>query len=126
VTVDKPELPPVLVVPGAGGGLDQGLSMVEDFLGDGYHYIAPSRFGYLRTPLPEDASPASQADAHVCLLDALGIQRVSIMGMSAGALSILQFALHYPERTEHVILLDLDGYSRHGNNSTARERQIIT
>ena len=45
----------------------QGHSWHRDFRG------APSRFGYLRTPLPSDASPAAQADAHSCLLDALGL-----------------------------------------------------
>lgn len=108
---------PVLVVHGAAGGFDQGLSMAADFVGDGFHYIAPSRFGYLNTPLPADASPAAQADAHACLLDALGIERISVMGMSAGALSTLQFALRYPERTAGIILLSPDGY--------APERQTV-
>jgi hypothetical protein len=45
-----------------------------------------SRFGYLRTPLPKDAAPAAQADAHACLLDALHLSRVPILGISAGAL----------------------------------------
>jgi pimeloyl-ACP methyl ester carboxylesterase len=51
-----------------------------------------SRFGYLRTPLPADASAAAQADAHACLLDALGIRRAAIVGASAGAPSAMQFA----------------------------------
>ena len=46
--------------------------------------IAMSRFGYLRTPMPADASPEAQADAHVCLLDALGIGKTAAMGGSAG------------------------------------------
>ena len=75
---------PVLAVHGVGGGFDQGLPMVEDFLGDGFLYIVPSRFGYLRTPLPGDALPASQADTYVCLLDALGLQWISVMKMSVG------------------------------------------
>jgi len=46
--------------------------------------IAMSRFGYLRTPRPADASPEAQADAHICLLDALGITKAVVMGVSAG------------------------------------------
>src|SRR6185295_14207655 len=48
--------PPVLVVHGAGGGFDQGLEMGDGLARAGFHVIAPSRFGYLRTPLPTDAS----------------------------------------------------------------------
>jgi 2-hydroxy-6-oxonona-2,4-dienedioate hydrolase len=64
-----------------------------------------SRFGYLRTPLPADASPEAQADAHACLLDALGIQRAAIIGASAGAPSSMQFALRHPDRCSALVLL---------------------
>ncbi|PWB51030.1 MAG: hypothetical protein C3F06_11210 [Candidatus Methanoperedenaceae archaeon] len=99
------EGPPVLVVHGAGGGYDQGLWVSRDSLGEGFRIIAPSRFGYLRTPLPQDASPAAQADAHACLLDALNISKVAVMGISAGASSSMQFALRYPERTTSLVLI---------------------
>ena len=88
------EGPAVLVVHGAGGGFDQPLGFVEEFSRAGFRAVAMSRFGYLRTPLPPDASPAAQADAHACLLDALGIGRAAIVGVSAGAPSTMQFALH--------------------------------
>jgi hypothetical protein len=59
---------PALVIHGAGGGYDQGLLIGRD-LGSGYRVIAPSRFGYLKSPVPEDCSPAAQADAFAALLD---------------------------------------------------------
>ncbi len=102
---------PVLVVHGAGGGYDQGLWIARDNVGEGFHIIAPSRFGYLRTPLPQDASPAAQADAHACLLDALNISKVAIVGISAGAPSSLQFALRHPERTSSLVLIVPGVYS---------------
>lgn len=52
------EGPPVLVIHGAGGGFDQGLDLAEDLVRNGFRVIAPSRFGYLRTPLPKDGSAA--------------------------------------------------------------------
>jgi 2-hydroxy-6-oxonona-2,4-dienedioate hydrolase len=64
-----------------------------------------SRFGYLRTPMPADASAAAQADAHVCLLDALGIKRAAVMGGSAGAPSALQMAFRHPGRVSALVLL---------------------
>lgn len=97
--------PSVLVVHGAGGGFDQGLDVAAPLVGLGFRVIALSRFGYLRTPLPEDASPAAQADAHVCLVDALGIQRIAVIGGSAGAPSSLQLALRHPGRLTALVLL---------------------
>jgi pimeloyl-ACP methyl ester carboxylesterase len=96
---------PVLVVHGAGGGYDQGLEFGKPFVDGGFRVIAVSRFGYLRTPLPTDASAAAQADAHACLLDALGIRRAAIIGASAGAPSSMQFALRHPERCTALVLL---------------------
>src|SRR3990167_5879131 len=79
------EGPAVLVAHGAGGGYDQGLDFGKSLIGGGWRVIAVSRFGYLRAPLPADASAAAQADVYVCLLDALKIRRAAIVGGSAGA-----------------------------------------
>ena len=99
------EGPPVLVVHGAGGGFDQGLDIGAPLVKAGFRVIAVSRFGYLRTPLPRDASASAQADAHACLLDVLGIAQVAILGASAGAPSAMQFALRHPERCRALVLL---------------------
>jgi pimeloyl-ACP methyl ester carboxylesterase len=97
--------PPVLVVHGAGGGFDQGLDFGAPLVEQGFRVIAMSRFGYLKTPLPEDASPAAQADAHACLLTSLGIDRVAVIGGSAGAPSSMQFALRHPGKINALVLL---------------------
>lgn len=96
---------PVLLAHGAGGGFDQGLYFGRDLAARGLRVIAMSRFGYLRTPLPADASAAKQADAHACLLDALGVKRAAIIGASAGAPSATQLALRHPQRTSALVLL---------------------
>ena len=95
---------PVLVVHGIFGGFDQGLVIAHGNVGEGFLSIVPSRFGYLRTPLPDDASPAGQADAYVCLLDALGIEQAAIIGTSAGGTSAIQFALRHPDRCSASVL----------------------
>jgi 2-hydroxy-6-oxonona-2,4-dienedioate hydrolase len=97
--------PPVLVVHGAGGGYDQGLELGEPLVTSGFRIIAMSRFGYLRTPLPPDASASAQADAHACLLDALEIRRAAVVGTSAGAPSSMQLALRHSERCRALVLL---------------------
>jgi pimeloyl-ACP methyl ester carboxylesterase len=97
--------PAVLVIHGAGGGFDQGLELAGNFLGEGYRVIAPSRFGYLGTALPEDASPQAQADAHVRVLDALHLDKVPVIGVSAGGPSALQFALRHPDRCAALVMI---------------------
>ena len=96
---------PLLVVHGSGGGHDQGMALAGTLARQGVRVIAMSRFGYLGTAMPVDASVAAQAEAHVCLLDALGIERTAVMGGSAGAPSALQMALRHPDRVTALVLL---------------------
>jgi len=101
---------PVLMVHGAGGGYDQGL-LLGEFLGDDFRQIAISRFGYLRTPLPDDASPVAMADAYVELLDELNIRKVAVFGISRGGPSSLQFALRYPDRCSALVMFSAISYT---------------
>jgi 2-hydroxy-6-oxonona-2,4-dienedioate hydrolase len=101
---------PVLFIHGAGGGFDQGLSVARSLF-PRHQLIAPSRFGYLGTPLPQNAAPEAQADAHAALLDAIGIRRAIVAGVSAGAPSAVEFALKYPDRVAALILLVPMGYA---------------
>ena len=96
---------PLLMVHGSGGGHDQGMAFADKLTQRGIRVIAMSRFGYLRTPMPADASPAAQGDAHVCLLDALGIAQAAVAGGSAGGLSALQMAIRHPNRVSALVLL---------------------
>lgn len=76
--------PAVLVVHGAGGGYDQGRLLPQAFGGGGFTWISVSRFGYLRSAMPEVASTEAQAEAFADLLVALKIDRVAILAMSGG------------------------------------------
>jgi pimeloyl-ACP methyl ester carboxylesterase len=96
---------PLLVVHGAEGGFDQGIDMTSALTGHGYRLIVPSRFGYLRSTLPANLTTAMQADAYGRLLDHLGIDKVVVVGISAGAWSSLQFAIRHPERCRGLVLL---------------------
>lgn len=91
------------MIHGTGGGFDQGLTFTEQL--SGFRVIAPSRFGYLQSAFPDEPSSARQADAFVELLDGLKIDRIPVAGGSAGALSAVEFALRYPERTSALILV---------------------
>ena len=94
---------PLLMIHGTGGGFDQGLHFAQRLTAAGWQVIAPSRFGYLRTPFPADASSEAQADALADLLDALHIPRLPVLGGSAGALSALQFAVRHPGRCSALV-----------------------
>lgn len=96
---------PLLMIHGSGGGHDQGMAWVRPLTRQGVRVIAVSRFGYLRTPRPADASPEAQADAHVCLLDALNLPRAAVMGVSAGGPSAMQTAIRHPERVSALVLV---------------------
>jgi pimeloyl-ACP methyl ester carboxylesterase len=102
---------PVLLVHGAGGGYDQGLLIGKNYVGDGHRFIAPSRFGYVRSSIPENGSPAAQADAHAALLDALGVERVAVVGFSDGGPSALQFALRHPEHCAALVMISAKSQS---------------
>jgi hypothetical protein len=67
--------PPVLVIHGSGGGFDQGELLVRALLDEQFHWITPSRFGYLRSTFREGATFDDQAHAYASLLDHLGVER---------------------------------------------------
>ena len=95
---------PVLLVHGIFHGCDGGL-MSTGGLPQDRRFIAPSRFGYLGSPLPEGATPARQADAFAALLDELAVDRTDVVGISAGTTSALQFAMRHPDRVKHLVVL---------------------
>lgn len=98
---------PVLAVHGIFGGRDAGLLSFGDLVPH-RRVIAPSRFGYLGSSMPDGATPAMQADAFAELLDALGIERLDVVAFSAGTPSALQLALRHPDRVRHLVVMSGD------------------
>jgi pimeloyl-ACP methyl ester carboxylesterase len=70
----------------------------------GLRVLAPSRPGYLGTPLDVGRSPADQADALTALLDHLGAGQSAVVGMSGGGPVALQMALRHAERVRALVL----------------------
>jgi pimeloyl-ACP methyl ester carboxylesterase len=99
--------PTVLVSHGVTGGVDQGLHLVREFriLPDGCRFLYVSRFGYLRSTLPENATARLQAAAYRELLDHLEIERAFVLGNSAGGPSAMWLAVDAPDRLQGLILL---------------------
>ena len=118
---------PALVIHGAGGGFDQAIDMAGVLAGRGYRLIAPSRFGYLGSPLPTDLGTTTQADAYAELLDRLGVGTAFVISISAGSWSAMQFAIRHPQRCRALVLLVPADYlpPRTSNHGGALLRAII-
>ena len=97
--------PHVLVIHGSGGGYDQGELIVQSFLSKHFHWIAPSRFGYLRSTFHGGATFDDQARAYAALLDHLGVESVAVVALSHGGPSALVFAVLYPKRVSSLCLV---------------------
>lgn len=98
------EGPAILIAHGSPGGYDQGLAFSK-LVGGQHTFIAVSRPGYLRTPLTVGETPAAQADMYVALLDALAIEQATVVGISGGGPSAIQFALRHPTRCSSLVMI---------------------
>ena len=94
--------PVILFLHGIPGGYDQAPAWQRD----GFRLLAPSRPGYLGTPIEVGRTPAEQADAYLALLDELGIEEVVLMGASGGGPSAIAFSAMFPDRSSGLILLE--------------------
>ena len=95
----------VLAIHGRPGGYDQGVLMARSLGEKLARWIAVSRPGYLRTSLEVGRTPAEQADAHAALLDAIGVNRAVVVGLSGGGPSSLHFALRHADRCRGLVLV---------------------
>ncbi|MCX6971924.1 MAG: alpha/beta hydrolase [Verrucomicrobia bacterium] len=97
--------PAVLVFHGTPGGYDQAMLFGSSLAEQGFQIIAPSRPGYLRTPLTSGLTPEKQADAMAALLDTLGLENVAVLGVSLGAPAAIEFCIRYPKRAWALVLI---------------------
>lgn len=111
----------VMIVHGAAGGWDQGALIAEAILGSRFHWIAPSRFGYLRSGCVAGAAVDDQAHAYAFLLDHLGIEKVAVVAVSSGGPSALLFSTLYPQRVSSLTLISC-GVTRSSGQGIAAVR----
>ena len=101
--IDEGKGEPVLVIHGICTGYDQGYDVLKDYT-DTFRVIAPSRFGYPGSNMPENATVDMQVEAFVELLDDLNIEQSFVLATSAGGTVAQRFALLHPERCKGLIL----------------------
>lgn len=97
--------PAVLALHGGMGGYDMALILALGAFPDGYEIIAPSRPGFLGTPMGTLQGAQAQADLFAALLTRLGRQQVVVLAPSASAPVGLAFAGRHPERCVALIML---------------------
>ncbi len=74
-------------------------------LGDEFRVVAPDLPGYGQSPaVAETLSMRAIADVVVELLDALAIERATVVGLSMGGLVAMELGLGYPERVDGLVL----------------------
>lgn len=98
--------PPLLSVHGGPGGCDQGLVLALPLAQGEFRVIAPSRPGYLGTPLTSGTTFAEQADLLAALLDALNLPSIAVFGASAGGPPTYLLAQQHPERVSALLVVD--------------------
>ena len=101
--IDEGKGAPFLVCHGITGGYDQGFDVLSG-RADDYRIIAPSRFGYPGTDMPENATVDMQVEAFIELVNTLGVEKTFIVATSAGGTVAQRFALMYPERCKGLVL----------------------
>lgn len=114
---------PVLVIHGSGGGYDQGEIIARALLGDRFGWIAPSRFGYLRSTFHAGATFDDQAHAYARLLDHLGVRQAAVVALSHGGPSALLLAALHPERVSSLTLASCGVASSRGASQASADRR---
>lgn len=80
----------------------------------GYRTLVPDMYGYGYSDKPTEGTYFMQdlAKQFLDMIDALGIEKISLVGNSMGGAVAIQFALAYPERTEKLILMAPGGLEK--------------
>ena len=95
--------PPVMFIHGTPGGSDSSVAMGRFLIDAGFELIAPSRPGYLGTPLDDRHSIDDQAELLAALLDSLGYRRVGLLTWSGGGPSGYRLAVRHPDRVSTLV-----------------------
>ncbi len=94
---------PILYIYGGGSGPDS-VSQFRWLADEGYRLISVNREGYLGRPLTDGVTFATQADDAAAVLEALGIEKAHIFGVSMGGPGAITFADRYPQKSKSLML----------------------
>ena len=126
--------PPLLAISGSGGDLRLKPSLLESPLVRAFDVLAYDQRGLGRTSKPNKAySMADYAEDAAAVLDAVGWERVRVVGVSFGGMVALELALRHPDRVSKLALCSTSpggeggsSYPHHSlQNLSAHERARV-
>lgn len=104
---------PVLLLVHGMAGSSLTWSHVMPALAERFTVLAPDLLGQGESDKPRgEYSLGAHANTLRDLLDALGYERVTVIGQSLGGGVAMQFAYQFPERCERLVLVDSGGLGR--------------
>ncbi|OGO16936.1 MAG: hypothetical protein A2Z15_01230 [Chloroflexi bacterium RBG_16_50_11] len=95
------------------------------FIENGYRVLIPSRPGYGKTPLNAGRSTTDFADVMAEFMSDLNIKSVTVIGISGGGPTALQFAQRHPKLLNALILQSAVGHDGWPDTNTHRGAHII-
>ncbi|MHB8599244.1 MAG: alpha/beta fold hydrolase [Ktedonobacteraceae bacterium] len=121
---------PLVLIHGLGGSAEAWVQLMPR-LSKEYLVYAPDLPGFGKTPLaPEGYTIRTHVLYLRRFLDALGYPQVALVGNSLGGWIATMFAAEYPERVEHLYLLNSaglqreEGHSPHATNRKEAQRSM--
>ncbi|ALG86084.1 alpha/beta fold hydrolase [Gordonia phthalatica] len=100
---------PVLLIHGSGPGVSAWANwrLTIPTLADRHRVIAPDILGFGYTTRPDGAEYNAETwlDHLVGLIDALGLEKVSVVGNSFGGALAMRLATRHPDRVERLVLM---------------------
>jgi pimeloyl-ACP methyl ester carboxylesterase len=107
---------PVLLLLHGIAGSSRAWREVMPALAEGHRVIAPDLLGHGESAKPVgDYSLGAYASGLRDLLDALGVERATLVGQSFGGGVAMQLAYQHPDRCERLVLVDSGGLGREVN-----------
>ena len=112
--VEAGQGPVVLLLHGLGSSLDTWRRNIQPLADAGFTVLAPDLPGHGDSDKPASLSydPLSAVNFTGQFLNALGVERASLVGNSAGGLVAALFALEHPEKTGRLALVAPGGLGR--------------
>jgi pimeloyl-ACP methyl ester carboxylesterase len=116
-TTPRPEPETLVLVHGFGDSAET-WSLVLPRLRGERRILAPDLAGFGRTPIPPEGMSFSVLTEYLgWFLDAVGAQKIALVGNSLGGAAAIRYAAEHPERVDHLFLLDSAGL--HGEATIA-------
>jgi len=97
----------IVLLAGIGHSAKHWLNFVPSLAAEGFRVVAPDNPGIgLSSPLPWGASIDDMADEVIKLLDQLGVEKFTVVGLSLGGMIAIALASKNPERVRRLVVIN--------------------